>query len=313
VRAPDVFVCPLYFFNSLFHLRYTGFGIDLNLISSNLTLVGSIVGGILVLKTIITTLLSLAFGLSLSTSIQTGLILSQGGEFGTQLMTDRQNISIIKFFLHGSFFLCKPVIAFVAFALARNLGIIDPFTSKLGSTCVALTMALTPLLSEFGEKLAKRFEERSDFSHYLGQDRDATEIKDSDDFVVVVGYGTVGKTVCDLLDRKFVKYVGIEIDPNKAIQARNKGLPVFYGDIGRPEVAQAFNVANAKAVVSTIADRDDANRVVISLRRQFPDKKIFARAKDADHADRLQRTLDVIAMVRKYIFFVMISLNEIQF
>jgi hypothetical protein len=30
---------------------------------------------------------------------------------------------------------------------------------------------------------------------------------------------------------------------------------------------------------------------------QFQDKKIFARAKDADHADRLQRTLDVIAMV----------------
>jgi len=46
--------------------------------------------------------------------------------------------------------------------------------------------------------------------------------------------------------------VGIEIDPNKAIQARNKGLPVFYGDIGRPEVAQAFNVAKAKAVICTV-------------------------------------------------------------
>jgi len=129
------------------------------------------------------------------------------------------------FFFHNLSFIL--MIAFVAFSLARNLGIIDPFTSKLGSTCVALTMvgyvayhpnffschfyynrlfsfttqALTPLLSDFGERLSKRFEERSDFSHYLGQDRDATEIKDSDDFVVVVGYGTVGKTVCDLLDR----------------------------------------------------------------------------------------------------------------
>jgi len=42
--------------------------------------------------------------------------------------------------------------------------------------------------------------------------------------------------VCDLLDAKFIKYVGLEVNPNKAIQARNKGLPVFYGDIGRPEV-----------------------------------------------------------------------------
>ena len=59
-----------------------GFGIDFKLISSNLPLVTSIVGGIIMLKSIITTLLSLAFGLSLSNAIQTGLILSQGGEFG---------------------------------------------------------------------------------------------------------------------------------------------------------------------------------------------------------------------------------------
>jgi hypothetical protein len=33
------------------------------------------------------------------------------------------------------------------------------------------------------------------------------------------------------------------------------------------------------------------------LRRWYPDVKIFARAKDKDHAYRLQSTLDVAAMV----------------
>ena len=47
----------------------------------------------------------------------------------------------------------------------------------------------------------------------------------------------------------------------------------------------------------TIADRDETNCTVISLRRNFPDAKIFARATNADHAEHLQRTLDVIAMV----------------
>lgn len=100
-----------------------------------------------------------------------------------------------------------------------------------------------------------------------------------------------------MLDRKFIKYVGLEIDPNKAIQARNKGLPVFYGDIGRQEVAEAFNVGKAKAVVVCIADKSMANRAVIALRRWYPKLKIFARAADADHASRLQKTLDVAAMV----------------
>lgn len=134
----------------------------------------------------------------------------------------------------------------------------------------------------------------------MGQDEDALEITDkgaSSGFVVVVGYGVVGRVVCDLLDKKFIKYVGMEKDPKKAIEARNKGLPVFYGDVGRQEVAEAFNVDKAKAVIVTISDKAEATRAVIALRRMYPDKPIFARAKDADHAKRLQTTLDVAAMV----------------
>lgn len=145
-----------------------GFEIDLKLIASNLPLVGSLVFGLLGLKTVITSGLSLAFGLSLSTSQQTGLILSQGGEF-----------------------------AFVAFGLARSLGILDKPTTKLMMTCVSLSMACTPFLASLGNRIAKILEEKSDFTHYLGQDRDANEIKESDEFVVVVG--TFYCCSCDIL------------------------------------------------------------------------------------------------------------------
>ena len=46
-------------------------------------------------------------------------------------------------------------------------------------------MAATPLMSTLGSRIAKTLEEKSDFSHYLGQDRDANEIKESDDYVLV--------------------------------------------------------------------------------------------------------------------------------
>lgn len=246
-----------------------GFEIDLQLIASTFPLIPAIALGIVAIKATILTLLSLFFKLSFANAQQTGLILSQGGEF-----------------------------AFVAFALARGLGIFDDYTTKVLLTSISLTMALTPFLTETGSKAAKKLaEEKSDFSHYLGQDQDAIEIKESDDFVAVIGYGVVGKVVCDLLDRKFVKYVGLEIDPNKAIEARNRGLPVFYGDIGRSEVSEAFNIGNAKAVIVTIASKPEINRAVTRLRRLYPDVKIFARAVDAEHAQRLQSNLDVAAMV----------------
>lgn len=56
-------------------------------------------------------------------------------------------------------------------------------------------------------------------------------------------------------------------------------------------------MGRAKAAIITISDQDETNRAVISLRRQFPDLKIFARAKDINHQMRLQKTLDVIALV----------------
>lgn len=247
-----------------------GFEIDVGLIARNLPVVSAIVASILGLKAGILAVLCKAFGLSGSTAVRTGLILSQGGEF-----------------------------AFVAFGLARSLGILDKATTKMLLTCVSLTMALTPFLDQVGTKIAKKMEEGSDYTHYLGQDDDAREITGGPDdgFVVVVGYGVVGKVVCDLLDKKLVKYVGMEKDPKKAIEARNKGLPVFFGDVGRQEVAEAFKVGKAKAVIVTISEKAEATRAVIALRRMYPDKPIFARAKDADHAKRLQTTLDVAAMV----------------
>ena len=90
---------------------------------------------IVVAKSAITAALSAIFGLSLANSAQTGLLLSQGGEF-----------------------------AFVAFGLAKVSGVMDPATSKLFLTSVAISMATTPSLASLGTKLANRLEEKVRYS-----------------------------------------------------------------------------------------------------------------------------------------------------
>jgi monovalent cation:proton antiporter-2 (CPA2) family protein len=103
-----------------------GFEIDVKLIAAYPMLVSSIVLGIIGIKSAITTALSMAFGLSLANAQQTGLITSQGGEF-----------------------------AFVAFGLAKALGILDPTMTKVMLTSVSLTMALTPFLASLSGKVRK--------------------------------------------------------------------------------------------------------------------------------------------------------------
>jgi CPA2 family monovalent cation:H+ antiporter-2 len=54
------------------------------------------------------------------------------------------------------------------------------------------------------------------------------------------------------------------------MEARQRGLPVFYGDVTRPEVLRSFNVGKAKSVISTISDIKGANKAVVNIRYATP-------------------------------------------
>ena len=95
-------------------------------------------------------------------------------------------------------------------------GILDPATSKLLLTTVALSMAVTPGLAELGSFISEKVENKYGFSHYVGADAEGKALKSTqNNFVVVCGYGRIGKMVCDLLDKKFIPYVAFDISPSK--------------------------------------------------------------------------------------------------
>ena len=73
--------------------------------------------------------------------------------------------------------------------------------------------------------------------------------------------------------------------------------PVFFGDLGRPEVLEYFRVGGARLIVVAVAEKTAANRVVVALRRLYPDVEIIVRAADKDHQRRLNSMLGVVAMV----------------
>ena len=249
-----------------------GFSIDLDLIWNSPARVAALTAALLGAKAAIVTGLSMIFGISFASALQTGLLLSQGGEF-----------------------------AFVAFGIASRAGLLGANEVKMLLTSVALSMAATPFLGELGGSLATRIEQRSGFSHYSGDDSEAEEIKKSlvnnNDFVIVCGYGRIGEMVCSMLDRRFIRYVALDKSPRIAIEARNKGLPVFYGDITRPEVPASFGAGSARSCIVTIDDMSSTNRAVISLRKNFPNLPLVVRAKDNAHKERLEKMFDNVTVM----------------
>ncbi|CAI5975551.1 unnamed protein product [Closterium sp. NIES-64] len=108
----------------------TGSSIDLNLLASEWPNILALLTGLIGIKAAIITALGPRVGLTLSESVRTGLLLSQGGEF-----------------------------AFVVFALANQLGVLPLELNRLLIIVVVLSMALTPFLDALGRRAAEYIED----------------------------------------------------------------------------------------------------------------------------------------------------------
>jgi len=231
-----------------------GFGIDISLMTGNFWIVFFLLTGLLVIKAGVITALGRTFGINFASSQRTGLILAQGGEF-----------------------------AFVTLGLAQKSNILAPQIAQLVFLLVALSMAMTPFLATTGSKIASSIESKRGL---IGARKE--DIVNAKDYVVVAGFGRVGQSVCELLDARLIRYMAFDTSPTKVVEARNKSLPVFFGDACRPEVLKAAGIKTPKAVVVTLDDKDGASRAVNALRREYPNIQIFVRAKDAKHQKMLQ-------------------------
>jgi len=284
-----------------------GFNIDLGLIAREAPRIGAIFVALIAGKAAIITALCLAFGMSLANAQHTGLLLAQGGEFAFVALGIADRTGLIESNLckvcadapqnNTHAFAPRPFahpLTVLPVSLSplplRILSLAAPSPRQVLMTTVALSMAATPALAELGQSLSERLDNQKDMSNYIGQDQEAAEMKSysNTDFVFVSGYGRVGKMVCDMLDRIGVKYIAVDSSPQVTIEARQKGLPVFYGDINRPEVLRNFNVGASRACVFATDDQTATNKAVITVRQMYPKLPLVVRAKNVQHKRRLE-------------------------
>ena len=205
-------------------------------------------------KTLILGLLAIGLGQPIAESIRLGLLLSQGGEF-----------------------------AFVLLGAAVAGGLLAGGEAQPLVLAVALSMLATPALAALGLEAAWRIERAS--APKLEESERETERLEG--HVVVAGFGRVGSAVADRLRAEGQEWVGVDLDSHRIAQARQRGLPVFYGDATRPEILAALHVELARAVVVAVDDPDSALRLVGFLHYLFPELKIIARASTEEHARAL--------------------------
>ncbi|MBZ0227468.1 MAG: cation:proton antiporter [Bauldia sp.] len=90
-----------------------------------------------------------------------------------------------------------------------------------------------------------------------------------------------------LLEVGRVPFVALDLDVDLVAAERKAGRPVFFGDASRREILERVGGAQARAFVVTTDEPAASERMIMAIRRAWPDAVIHARAKDGAHARRL--------------------------
>ena len=114
-----------------------------------------------------------------------------------------------------------------------------------------------------------------------------------DEHVVVIGYGTKGRSAVETLRNNGVAAEKIVIvDPSSTAlgEAHEDGLAVVTGDATRREVLRRAGVARAKQVIIT-ADRDDSTVLAtLNVRQLNPDTYVVAAVREADNVQLVRQS-----------------------
>src|SRR5450631_437163 len=168
--------------------------------------------------------------------------------------------------------------AFVLFGLAASLGIMDTETAELLVLVVTASMILSPLLLVLHDALSRTTETD-------GRPFDTpVELYPK---VIIAGFGRFGQIVGRILRAKKIPFTALEANQTQVDFLRRFGNQVFYGDASRLELLRSAHAENAQVFVLAIDDVESSVKTAELIRKHFPHLKIFARARNRQHAFRL--------------------------
>ncbi len=220
-----------------------GASIDFHVVVSQPVVILELLFALLFLKFLVLAVVGGVFRMSFDNRVFFALALAEGGEF-----------------------------AFVLFSFGLNNGVFEASLTNPLIAVVALSMAMTPLLILFNEKLVQpRFGTRE-------KKKKAPDTIDKKSRVIIAGFGKVGSTVGRFIQANGEEATYLDIDPDHVDLLRKMGLQVFYGDASRSDLLRAAGAADAELLVIAVDDTRKAVEIATTARRDFPHLDIIARS-----------------------------------
>lgn len=217
--------------------------------------------GLTVGKALFIAALTRLFTADNGSSLRTGLVLAQGGEFGFALLT-----------------------------LALSVDLLPVHTAQAVLASIIISMVISPVIIRYNGVIAKVLFLRSYFFDRMKDVKDfSVAVDDLEEHVIICGYRRIGQNLARFLGEQGIGYVALELDPKIIKQTWEAGDQIFYGNAMHPEILAAAGLKRARMVVVTINDANTVHRIIDAIRVQDKKIDVVVRTRDDSRMEELER------------------------
>lgn len=145
---------------------------------------------------------------------------------------------------------------------------------------VTLSMGLSPIITALSDRLTRACPRTEVLPAF-------DEIKDESPEVIIAGFGRFGQIFGRFLRAQGIPFTAIDHDAGQVEMLRKFGNKVYFGDASSHSLLESAGLHRAKHFVLAIDDVEMSLKAAETVREHFPHVKIFARARNRDHAHEL--------------------------
>ncbi|WP_323148290.1 YbaL family putative K(+) efflux transporter [Pseudomonas oryzihabitans] len=184
--------------------------------------------------------------------------------------------------------------SFILASLGLSLKLLDQGAHDLILAAAIISIILNPLLFHGIDRLQPWLERREGRRLVNAKGKHAPELDDEPEPVehsghlVLVGYGRVGRYICDRLDRQGPPLIVITDEPEHVTALRQQGFKAILGNATQDKVLARAKLKEARALLLAIPNGFEAAEIARRARELTPDLHILARAHHDDEIRHLE-------------------------
>ena len=170
----------------------------------------------------------------------------------------------------------------VVFELANAKALVDPLVSQILIVTIILSMILTPFVLRNIAYIAENILGIAEL------ELDVAQVKKLKNHVVVLGYGRLGRKICEKLSLQGVTHMAIESNMHNVREAQKEGKSVIFGNASKKSILESVNIHESIAIIVAFDNSEKIHIVCDILSAMNLDARVIIKVDKFQEKEELQ-------------------------